>query len=357
MARFYDWQQVFSRQTGTYAEFVIVAGAKNIGKTFGLRLELVKRFFKRGTRYVEFSRSKDERDSMQGGYFDKLQADGFFTEYRFKTHKNIGYLCKSYIDDDGGEVLEDWQPFVYFVSLSTFQQEKKRTFANVRDFIFDEAIIDRKDKYHRYLPNEFAILANLIDTILREKYDDPLGAHCFLLGNSCDLLCPYFQNLGIRHAPEFGFSWHNGKQTLLHYVEPWDVEQRKANTMVGRMLDGSAEAAMVFDNEFSTDSTLFVESKPSAAVFEYGIKYQGASYAVWLDRKCAMFYVTDKIPRNEKNVLVLTKSDASIDYVMVRRTDEIMQMLVRAFFMSLVRFDSPATREGFMQMLSYFGVY
>ena len=357
LTRYYDWQQVFSRQTGTNGEFVIVAGAKNIGKTFGLRLELVRRWIKTGHRYVEFCRSKDERDQMQQGYFDKLQNDGFFKEYRFKSTQNIGYLCEIAYDDDGNEVLDDWKPFVYFVSLSTFQQEKKRTFSNVRNFMFDEAIIDRKDKYHRYLPNEFSILANLIDTILREKYDDPLHAHCYLLGNSCDLLCPYLQMLGVRTIPKFGFSWHNDKQTLLHYVEPWDVEQRKNNTLVGRMLANSTEAEMVFENKFSSDATMFIEKKSSAAKYQYGIVYLDGTFSIWLDRKIALIYVQEKLPKNASNVYALTKRDSTIDYAMVRRTDDLMKMMLNAFYAGLVRYDTPSTRERYLDMLSYFGVY
>lgn len=357
MAKFYDWQPIFSRQTGTNGEFTIVAGAKNIGKTFGLRLELIKRWIRTGARYVEFSRSKDERDQMQQGYFDKLQQEGFFKEYRYKSVHNMGYLCKPTYDDEGKEVLDDWQPFVYFVSLSTFQQEKKRTFSNVKEFMFDEAIVDRKDKYHRYLPNEFSILANLIDTILREKYDAPAHAHVYLLGNSCDLLCPYLQMLGVRTLPEFGYSWHNGKQTLLHYVEPWDVEQRKANTLVGRMLAGSTEARMVFDNEFTDSKDAFIERKPSNAKYEYGIRYLQCEFAVWLDRKNALFHIQGKLPKKAQNVFALTKADMTIDYMMVRRTDDLMQMLLKAFYAGLLRYDSPATREQFMQLTSYFGVY
>lgn len=306
---------------------------------------------------MEFSRSKDARDQMQQGYFDKLQAEGYFTEYRFKTKNNIGYLCKPSLDDDGNEVLDEWKPLVYFVSLSTFQQEKTRTFAGVRNFIFDEAIIDRKDKLHRYLTNEFSILANLIDTILREKYDEPLHAHCYLIGNSCDLLCPYLQMLGVRTLPTYGYSWHNNKQTLLHYVEPWAVEERKKNTFVGRMLADSEESKMVFENKFSSDAELFIEKKSHAARYQYSIVYLTNTFSVWLDYQRAMVYVQEKLPKKADRVYALTKRDSTIDYIMVKRTDDLIKTLLNAFYAGLVRYDSPATRDKFMDLLAYFGIY
>lgn len=356
MAKYLDWHEVFSRQTGTNAEFVIVDGAKNIGKTFGLRLELIKRCIKKGTRYVEFSRSKDERDRMQGGYFDKIQAEGYYKEYRFKTEKDIGFWGMPSIDDDGNETVEKWHPLLYFVSLSTFQQEKKRTYAYVRYFMLDEAIIDRRDKRHRYLNQEFSILANLIDTILREQYDKPSGAKVFLLGNSCDLLCPYIQALGVKSAPPYGFSWHNSKHTLYWHIEPWAIDERKVNTLVGRMLADSAESDMIFANEYSSNLE-FVKPKPPHAQFRFGLVFNGDKFGIWLDRKEAYFHITEKIPANSKSVYALTKRDSTIDYGMLRKTDDLVKLLISAYCDRCCRFESPAAYEKFLELLSYFGLF
>ena len=357
MATYYDWNKTFSRQTGTNGEFCLVVGAKNIGKTYGLRLELVRRWFKTGARFVELSRSKEENKLVQQGYLDKLQANGEFSGYAYQAKNNIGYLGKVVADDDGREIVEDWKPFVYFVSLSTFQQEKKRTYSNVLYFIFDEAIIDRKDRYHRYLPNEFSILANLIDSILREQYDNPLGAKVYMMGNSCDLLCPYMQNLGVNSIPEYGYSWHNSKQTLLHYVEPWDVQRRVENTLVGRMLSGSEEARMVFDNEFSCANDDLVEEKTPRAKYHFAVKYNNNTFAVWLDWREGMAYITDSHPKNAKCVYALTKSDSTINYNMVRKTDGQLKMLLELFYANCLRYDSIATQEKFLALLSFFGIY
>lgn len=355
MARYYDWSKTFSYQTGTQGEFCIVAGAKNIGKTFGLRLALVNRFLKTGEQFCEVSRTETENREICEGYLARLQQKGFFKGYSYKVQKQIGYLGELETDEDGNEVVSDMMPFVYFVSLSTFQKAKKRTYQNVTSFIFDEAIIDSKDRYHRYLPNEFSILANIIDTVAREDYENPRPIRCYLLANSCDLTCPYFRNLGIKTIPKFGYSWHNGKHTLLHYVEPWDVEERKANTLVGRMLAGSEEARMVFDNEFLADNPEFIAVRTSNAKFEYGIKYLGIVFGVWFDRKEAFFYVTDSCPK-DGTIYALTKKDNTIDYIMARRTQDALRLLLDAFYLNAIRFDAPSTRELFFNMLSFLGV-
>lgn len=357
MAKYYDWKKTFSYQTGTDGEFTIVVGAKNIGKTFGLRRELIERFLKTGKQYCEISRTRDEAEDVADGYMDKLFREGFFKGYRYKTTKRKGYIGKVELDEDGNEVVNEWQLFVYFVALTMFQREKKRTYDNVYYFIFDEAIIDRKDKYHRYLANEFSILANLIDTILREDWENPKGAKCFLLGNSCDLLCPYLRALGVDTLPQYGYTFYRGRQTLLHYAEAVEVEAKIENTFVGRMLAGSDEARLVFNNEFTDDNDNYIEKRPSSAAFKFGIKYLGASFGVWLDWKTATFYIENKIPKNHQSqTLALTRADNTIDYVMATRSDESLQFLVEAFYLQSVRYDTPATRELFFNLLGYFGI-
>ena len=90
MVKYYDWDATFSRQTGTQGEFCIVAGGKGIGKTFGLRLKCINEYIKKGFRFVEICRTKEERSQVEDGYFSKLQHDGFFKDYIFKVEKNQG---------------------------------------------------------------------------------------------------------------------------------------------------------------------------------------------------------------------------------------------------------------------------
>ena len=351
---FYNWQDTFSRQTGTNGEFCIVIGARGIGKTFGLRKQCVKDFLKDGSRFCEVSRNAAELPFIMNGYFDKLQAEGFFTEYEFKCEKQAAWIRRAPFDEEDNP---EWEIIGYFVSLTQFQRDKKRTFANVKRIIFDEAILDRKDKHHRYLANEFSIFANVVSTLLREVPGKPTKGKCYLLGNAADVTAPYLFNLGIKRAPEFGYSYHNNKHTLLHYVEASDARERELNTLVGRMLAGSDEAKTMFNNEFLNAHDEFIADKTSNAKFVYGIKYNKIIFGIWLDYKDGIFYVTEKVPANDTNIYTLTKSDATIDYIAARRTNTQLQVLIDCFYIGAVRYSSPAIREAFLSVLSFFGVY
>lgn len=350
MTKYYDWDSTFSRQTGSQGEFVIVTGGKDIGKTFGLRLKCTEEAIKKNIRFVELCRSKDEAKAVSQGYFDKLQQDGFFHDYQFKSENLIGYYAPAKQDKP------EWEPIVYFVSLTMFQREKKRTFAKVKRVIFDEALIDTKDKHHRYLNQEVYILANLLDSIFRENPDAEPYYKVYLIGNSCDLTCPYLHFFGIDRIPDYGYHWYNNKSVLFHYVEPWDSEKRKVSTFVGRMLAGDKESEMIFDNRFDDGGTKDIQKKTSAAKFAYALVYDRRTFAIWIDYNAGLFFVNSKVPNDAKNVYSLTKKDKKINYQAVNRQSQNMQMLLNIYYKGGLRYDTPSTREAFLTVLGFLGI-
>lgn len=334
----------------------MVIGGKGIGKTYGLRKQLLKWFIegKRG-RFVEFSRSKIERNSVSSGYFDRLVQLGEFKDYEFRTDSEHGYVAHR-IPDGQKHDKQDWEICCYFAALSNFQIEKRRTFANVGDFIFDEFIIDAKDRFHYYLPDEFSVLANLMDSISREQPGSDEAHRLYMMANACDMSCPHMRALGVDRLPEFGYSYHRGKMVLLHYVEPWDARERQAATLVGRMLEGSEESKMVFENVFATGDTRDVQRKPGNARFAYGLVFKRMQYSIWIDYSQGLAYVCEGIPKGSRNVYALTRRDSTIDYQALSRSHELLQLVSRFFYGGTLRYDSIATRESFHDVLAFLGI-
>lgn len=352
MSRYYDWQATMSRQTGTNGEICLVLGAKDIGKTFGLRLKCIDRFIKHGELFVEICRTNDELKAVMQGYFDKIQNDGFYTDYVFKTEKGCGFIAPK---PPEGEKA-DYRLICYFAALTNFQREKKRTFVKPKRFIFDEAVIDTKDRYHRYLPDEFLILANLLDSISRQQPGDNYNYYLYILGNSVDLTCPYLRNLDINRIPEFGYSYYKNKTVLLHYVEPWDADERKANTLVGRMLNGHDESRVIFDNVFRDETGKEIQKKSSQARYRFAFKWGRETFAIWADDKQALWYVTRKLPKGAANVYTLTKRNSSVDYQAIEKASPLLKLLREFFYVGGLRYDSPSTREAFFEILGFIGI-
>lgn len=351
MSKFYDWQTTMSRQTGQNGEICFVIGGKDIGKTFGLRLKCIERFIKAGEKFCEICRTQSEMKAVAPNYFSKIESEGFFKEWQFKTEGNCGYIARVSEDEK-----PDWQLIMYFVALSDFQKEKKRTYDKPRRFIFDEAVIDVKDRYHRYLPDEFLILANLLDTISRQQPHDEYAYKVYLLGNAVDMTCPYLRNFGINKIPKFGYQYYKNKTVLLHYVEPWDADDRRAFTLVGRMLEGYEEAATMFDNQFQDSTGKEIARKSSNAKYRFALVWGKMTFAIWIDSKRGIWYVTSKVPKGAENVYTLAKKDSSIDYQMIDKASPLTETLVKIYYVGGLRYDSAHLREAFFEVLSFLGV-
>lgn len=349
----YNTDCITSRQTGTNAEIVLIVGAKNSGKTFNIRLLCIDDYLKSGRRFVEVSRTKDEQEDVASGYFDRIQSEGFYEGYIFKTDTRMGYIAPRPADEDE---KPDWQVMCYFVSLTTFQRAKRRSnYVNVCNAIFDEFIIDKRDRYHNYLPDEFGLFGNLLNSVFRPFPNDGIRRNVFLMGNSCDLTCPYLRFYGVDKPPQFGFTFFKDKHVLLHYVAPWDVEANKRHTIIGRMMDGIDDAS-IFENLFDEGDTRTIMKKPSKARFKFGFVFQKQKLSIWSCMDDAEWYVCAGIPKGEKPVYALTKSDGTIDYTVVSRTEPLVKILVKFFYANGLRYDSIATREIFFTILDYLGI-
>lgn len=358
MANYYDWHKTLSYN----ADVTMVVGARGIGKTYGLRKQCIKDFLNHGWRFVEVVRYKKELSKVSDGYFDKLSLDADFKDYLFRTDNRYMYIAedpKGDTDESGKKIKPKWSVIGYFAALTEGQTEKKRTYANVRRLIFDEAILERSDRFHRYLPNEFVTLANLVDTASRERADtDGIQPRVYLLGNACDITNPYFMRYGVGTDLEFGYRWYDRKTFLLHYVKDDEYANEKmSGTVAGRMLSMSSGGAVASLNEFQTVNTQFVNPKPKRAKFSFGIVCNGREYGIWNDYSEGFVYVTENIPNGmEGRTYTLTLADSRTNFLMATRLTKVMQSFQQMYWAGIVFYNDIQTKADFQEILNMFGV-
>ena len=353
MSKYYDWHKTLSYD----ADVTMVIGPRGVGKTFGLRMQCIRDFLKDGSRFVEVVRYKAELSGVADGYFNRLQDMPDFEDYIFKTDARYGYIAIKPVDDGD---KPDWRLLCYFCSLTSAQLLKKRTFDKVRRIIFDESILESTDRYHRYLPNEFGVLANLVDTVSRERADtEGIRPRIYLLGNACDLSNPYFAHYGVTTDLKFGYRWFAGKTFLLHYVEAGEYGREKlAGTVAGRMMQGTAAAKIAVSNEFIGVGTEFVQPKSKRAQFKFGIKCNGKTFGIWLDISVGLYYVTNSIPNNtEKPIFALTVEDNRINYIAAKRMNAVLTSFKDIYYLNLVRYQTVDVKRDFYEnVLTKFGI-
>lgn len=351
MSNFYDWNQTLSYD----ADVTMVVGARDIGKTYGLRLQFIRDYLKDGSRFTELVRHKNELNDFTSTYFNRIIENEHFPEYDFKTDGRHAYIAAK----PKPNCKPKWELLGYYGALTMAQQMKKWTFSRVKRIGLDEAIIDKRlDNYHRYLPNEFSVLANIVDSISREREDTDykLRPRIYLLGNSVDLLNPYFAAYNI-YEPKYGYSWHKNKTMLLHYVKSEGYAKAKTkNTVSGRMLEDTMDELISAGNEFLRRNNDFVFKKPARAKFYFGIVYQGMKFGIWVDNKEGYYYVNQSIPADAKHVFALTAEDNRVNYIAARKAETVLKGFTDLYYLGIIRYETEYIQSRFLEVLNLFGI-
>lgn len=330
------------------ADVTCVIGGRGIGKTYGARLHFVRRYMRTGRRFVEICRTKAELASVRTGYFDKLSRDERLAGCEFRVTKDRLEMRR----EEGA-----WDACGYLVALTELQTAKKRTYLDVESLLLDEALIERIDRYHGYLPHEWRAVCNVVDSCTREVQGQGYKPHLYLLGNAVDFVNPYFEAWGIDREPGYGYSWHAGKAVLLHYVKPGEFERnRSERTLSGRLASIVGGDSSTFANRFDNAAEDYVERKrkPTDKPL-YGIVYKGERYGVWYSYGVCEYRVEDGIPDGVET-FALTTADNRVDMRMARRTQPQLKAIAEAYYNGDVTFSSAAVRERFGKVLSLMGV-
>lgn len=348
--KFYDWNKTLS-----YDAFItIVISERGLGKTYGLRKQCVKDFIKTGEPWAEICRYNNQLDSLSAGYFEKFVENDEFPGYVFKTTKEYMFIAQKPVEGE----KPDWRLCGYFLALSNWQNDKKRTFIRPRRIIFDEFLIDRRDRYHRYLPDEYTLLLNDFSTLTRETPEDVAKTRLYMLGNACDLVNPHFEALGIDSPPEKNtYTWFRNKTVMLHYcADKAHAEGMRACTVVGRLMEGMAGAGTMFDSDFESVTGAFVAKRPRRARFDRCLIFGGVRFGVWVDPVQFFYYVTQDVPKGGFTPWALTKDDGTINRTMVKRADPYLQAICELHYSNAVRYESDTVREKFFDVLKWLGV-
>lgn len=354
--RFIKWQDVLSYDS----LFNLIIAKRELGKTFGLREQMLRDYFSNGESHVAIVRYKDDISVVANDYFGQIAAEtkdrklkATLENYEFQTCGNLIKIRKK-----GGKKKEKWADIVRIIPLSKATRYKQASMHNLRRVVFDEALIDKSiDTYTRYLPNEFSLFQNLIGTLQRYSEKDSSGKprlRVYLMGNAVDLINPYFAKLGITEPPNFGGQWFAGKTWYFYYPDPKNFAIKASNSQMAERL---GDRAGDYGNQFDTDASKFIESKPSRAKFSFGVVYRGEQFGVWGDLKEGLYFINTKIPKEtDIPIYALSTSDSKPNYIVAKRANKTLQNLADLYCYGILRYDKPATREHFNEVLSLFGV-
>ena len=330
------------------AHLTMVITMRSRGKTYGFIKAAVKDYLRDGSMFVLVRRYVTELDAQFPRLFDALMRNNEFPDKIFKCSGDKAYIADAPTDPDE---KPKWEPIAFGIALSKQANYKGSEFAYVKKIIFDE-FIRVNHTPPGYLKDDVGAFLNLFKTISRDREN----VYAYLLGNACDLTNPYFRFIGLTREPSDGYSWHNHHEVLVHYEKDAKFREQELQTVVGRLVSGTAYQDVMIDNEFDNGGLKFIETKTKGAKFNYGIIFQSTTFGVWVDYTSMTYYISHKIVKNDPRIYALTAEDMSINVTMLGLASPFIKSLMFLFRSGAVRFESAGLRERFLDMLRLCGL-
>lgn len=181
-----------------HAHYNLIIGERSNGKTYATLKYALERYVKCGEEGAYIRRMQEDFVGKRGaGLFQPLVAnnevanltDGEWTDIYYYASR--WYLCNYTEGKKGIERVTDTKPFMYGFAISQMEHEKGTGYPKVKNIIFDEFITRTA-----YLRDEFVLFMNVLSTIIRSRSDVTI----FMLGNTVNKYCPYFDEMGLRHV-------------------------------------------------------------------------------------------------------------------------------------------------------------
>lgn len=317
------------------------AGARGMGKTYDAKVRSVKKAVKdpiNGEQFIYLRRWKSEMIASKRTFFDDFLTK--FPDWDFRVMGNTAQCSPKEKAEDKQRV---WHTIGYFVALSTAQTQKSVSFHRVTTIIFDEFIAERG---RQYLPDEANTFLGFYSTVDRGN-DKTRVLFC---ANAVTIMNPYFIAFDIRpdRLPELSVS-HNG-YIACHFPEARDFKNSMYETRFGKFIQGTEFGDYAVENVFDDSHDMLVDIKPPTARHQFNLETKLGNMSVWFDRRTQEYYVQKKLPKSSPLNLTLLPEKMGPGKQLVDYSDKLMQYLRASFKNGKVTFDSPSTRNAFVEI-------
>ena len=243
--------------------FTLVCGGRGTGKTFTALYETISN----NVTFMLMRRMQTQVDMINRPEFSPFKA----LERVHGLHIGLEKISKNnsaiyHQEEVDGEYECVGQPIGYTAALATLSNMRGFDAADVKRVIFDEFIPER---HERPIKNEGTAIYNAYETINRNRElngETPL--QMVFLANSNRLDNPLFMDLRLVTRAEKMLKTGQHVYTddergiMLVMFNDSPISERKEKTSLYRLTNGSEFSEMALHNDFNTENTGSVKSRP-----------------------------------------------------------------------------------------------
>ncbi len=337
---FYNYDKVFSYN----ALLNIIIGNRGCGKTYGIKVKLIKRFLKQHKKFAYIRRYESDLDASVGTskdekFFEQVRKEFPDCNFKISKHKKVRNL---YIDD---------KVCGYALPLSSADSLKSSSYEDVDIIVYDEFQLKEGSSQH-YLRNEPEIILDIIETIGRLR-----DIKIFCLGNAISSTSPLMSYFDLTLPYGNDIKLFKDGLILVQYINNEEYQKAKKETRFGKLIEGTRYGKYAIENEFLTESKWFIKKKNKDCKFFFIIHVNGRTFGVWNDYKTYNMYISNDIDPNCPIEFSINNSDHTDATVLIKaRISPYFKSIVEHYRVGKLNFESQQIKNIFMdELLRYVG--
>lgn len=178
------------------ALYNMIIGERSNGKTYSCLKLIVQNYWNNKTEGAIIRRwDVDFKMGRAQTMFEPLIDNGEIAKITKGAFTSVVYYSgKWYLSNYDPQLDKQVRmdtPFCHSFALSQQEHDKSTGYPRVATIVFDEFITREA-----YLPDEFTLFMNTLSTIIRRRD----GIVIYMLGNTVNKYCPYFNEMGIKNV-------------------------------------------------------------------------------------------------------------------------------------------------------------
>jgi len=334
--KWYNWDKIYSYN----ATMNFLVGMRGVGKTYGWKRKAIKNALTKGEEFMYVRRYKDELKISKDTFFADLIANNEFPDWDFRAYGAVAQCAPASTRDAKKRV---WKTIGHFIALSTAQSIKSVAYPLVTNIGFDEFIIEKGTTH--YISNEVHAFLNLYSTVDRNQDK----TRVFFMANSVSIQNPYFLYWNIKPDESKEFTVMAGGYMVVHFVEAAEFTDQVYETKFGKFIAGTEFGDFAVGNEFADNNDNLLNVKGASARYTYTLETKQGTFSVWMDWLAGKYYVQERRPKQEI-VFTLLPEQMMEGKTLLSYTDKLMQNLRTAFRNGNTFFDTPRSRNAFIEI-------
>ena len=342
--QFYDGTKLLSMKdiNGLTPEIFISSSNRSAGKTTYFNRLVINRFKKQGKKFILVYRFNYELVDCADKFFKDINRLFFKGDEMTDTRKANGIYVELFLNGVSCG---------YCVSINYADQLKKfsHLLSDADCMLFDEF----QSESNHYVPNEVSKFMSLHTSIARGGGEQVRYLPVYMISNAVSIINPYYMSLGIADRLKTDTNYLKGDGFVLEQGFYQNVAERQVSSAFNRAFKNENYLQYAAQNVYLNDNLNLIEKMQGVSDYIVTVKNNGRFYGIRRFTDSGLFYVDNRADETYPDKIVPTAMEQDSGYMLLGRSNMLMNGLRMAFEKGYVRFRNQECKSVFFDLMNY----